>query len=159
MSVQSPLLSLNSLQSCLSSTLCQRLLPPSPSRKRGCMYPIGMSAWERDTQILILTVRSDTIWPRILSSSMHMKHFKILYGLHHQGSAQVLLETSLTLSPWFTELTSNQYLSPWSIGFFSCPLQLHGFLHSALSCSNQRFLFWYPEKIVLLEVCICQIIF
>lgn len=76
MSVQIPLLSLNIFHSCLSSTLCDKLPLHSSGRKSGCMYPIRMQTWET----LILSMRSDTIWPMIICSSMHMKHFKILYG-------------------------------------------------------------------------------
>lgn len=98
---------------------------------------------------LSLPMRSDTIWPRILSSSMHMKHFVRHCTASCTWSNQILLNTPLTMSPWFIELASNSLIPESVISCFF--LMSSSWWHEVFSCSKQWFLLWYSEMIPLLK--------
>lgn len=96
-------------------------------------------------------MRSDTIWPRILSSFMNVRHFVRLYGLHHASGQP--RSFSIHLSHWVHDSqnwpVTSKYLNQWSVDFFSCPLQLHVYTQCfPVLNSCGVFLPWYSEKIL-----------
>lgn len=110
------------------------------------MYPIGnVRLRNRDVKTSLLPMRSDTIWPRILSSFMNVRHFVRLYGLHHASGQPRSFSTHL--SHWVHDSqnwpVTSKYLNQWSVDFFSCPLQLHVYTQCFPVLNSCGFFFYH----------------